>query len=111
MMRIGKHGHTVLELKSPFNISCRAVVEARGNFVAAGKSAGNECRRWHGTNRQCKLGDKGETNFCSSTTCSLCSIVKSSYDINFFGKKTGWGRYLVYIINGLMTMFEFNYAA
>ncbi|PFH48376.1 hypothetical protein AMATHDRAFT_5869 [Amanita thiersii Skay4041] len=68
-------------------------VEKRGQFVAAGRSAGNENRRWHGTTRECRLGDKGETQFCASQTCSLCCIVKLSYDLSLFGKKTGWGRF------------------
>ncbi|KAF9037691.1 hypothetical protein BJ165DRAFT_1558638 [Panaeolus papilionaceus] len=71
----------------------RAAVEARGQFVSSGRSAGNENRRWHGTKRSCNLGDKGHTQFCSSTSCSLCSIMRSSFDITLWGKKTGWGRF------------------
>ncbi|KAF7969835.1 hypothetical protein HWV62_25896 [Athelia sp. TMB] len=70
-----------------------AAVEARGNFVASGRSAGNENRRWHGTRRECKIGDKGSTKFCTSTSCSLCCIVKTSFNLDMFGKKTGWGRF------------------
>ncbi|KAJ7081840.1 hypothetical protein B0H15DRAFT_952856 [Mycena belliarum] len=68
-------------------------VESTGNFVASGRSAGNENRRWHGTRRECHLGDKGQTQFCASTTCSLCCIVKLSFDISLWGTKTGWGRF------------------
>ncbi|KAJ3720500.1 hypothetical protein FB446DRAFT_323999 [Lentinula raphanica] len=71
----------------------KATVEARGQFVAAGRSAGNENRRWHGTKRECNFGDKGHTQFCGSHTCSLCCIVKTSFDLGLFGKKTGWGRF------------------
>lgn len=71
----------------------RAAVEARGQFVSQGRSAGNENRRWHGTRRECSLGDKGNTTFCGSSTCSLCCIVKTSYDLSLWGKKTGWGRF------------------
>ncbi|KAH7913780.1 ADP-ribosylation [Hygrophoropsis aurantiaca] len=71
----------------------RSAVEARGNFVASGRSAGNENRRWHGTTRECTLGDNGNCTMCSSTTCSLCSILRTSYNLNLFGKKTGWGRF------------------
>ncbi|KAJ8693295.1 hypothetical protein PTI98_010529 [Pleurotus ostreatus] len=71
----------------------RAGVETRGQFVASGRSAGNENRRWHGTRRECNLGDPGQTAFCSSTTCSLCCIVRTSYELRLFGKKTGWGRF------------------
>lgn len=72
-------------------------MEARGNFVAAGRSAGNENRRWHGTTRECNLGDNGNCTLCSSHTCSLCCIIKTSYNLNLFGKKTGWGRYVAFI--------------
>ncbi|KAJ6545000.1 hypothetical protein DFH09DRAFT_658310 [Mycena vulgaris] len=71
----------------------QAKVESSGNFVASGRSAGNENRRWHGTRRECSLGDKGQTQFCGSTTCPLCCIVRSSFDISLWGTKTGWGRF------------------
>ncbi|KAJ7614082.1 hypothetical protein FB45DRAFT_981735 [Roridomyces roridus] len=57
------------------------------------RSPGNENRRWHGTKRECNLGDKGQTQFCGSAKCSLCCIVKSSFDISLWGTKTGWGRF------------------
>ncbi|KAI0925690.1 hypothetical protein AcV5_008361 [Taiwanofungus camphoratus] len=68
-------------------------VESRGQFLASGRSAGNENRRWHGTRRECSIGDKGHTQFCSSSTCSLCCIIKTSFDIGACGKNTGWGRF------------------
>ncbi|KAE9387033.1 ADP-ribosylation [Gymnopus androsaceus JB14] len=73
----------------------KAAVEARlgGKLRPAGRSAGNENRRWHGTTRECHLGDNGQTQFCGSKTCSLCCIVKTSFDLSLFGKKTGWGRF------------------
>ncbi|KAJ7679199.1 hypothetical protein DFH06DRAFT_1465374 [Mycena polygramma] len=71
----------------------QATVEKTGHFVASGRSAGNENRRWHGTRRECNIGDKGQTQFCASATCSLCCIVKSSFDISLWGTKTGWGRF------------------
>ncbi|KDQ52774.1 hypothetical protein JAAARDRAFT_40054 [Jaapia argillacea MUCL 33604] len=70
----------------------RDAVEARGQFVASGRSAGNENRRWHGTTRECNFGDEGQTQFCGGK-CPLCSIVRTSYDLGLFGKKTGWGRF------------------
>ncbi|KAI0777848.1 hypothetical protein BC629DRAFT_1582775 [Irpex lacteus] len=51
--------------------SYRDVVEARGQFKVIGRALGNENRRWHGTKRACRIGDKGHTNLCSSTSCSL----------------------------------------
>ncbi|KAI6125098.1 ADP-ribosylation [Pisolithus croceorrhizus] len=71
----------------------RAQVEARGNFAAAGRSPGNENRRWHGTTRECLLGDNGNSTLCSSQSCSLCRILHTSYSLSLFGKKTGWGRF------------------
>lgn len=68
-------------------------VEARGNFSAMGKSPGNENRRWHGTRRTCNIGDKVVTDFCQDPNCSLCSIIKTSFDIKFFKGATGWGRF------------------
>ena len=68
-------------------------VEARGNFVSKGKSAGNENRRWHGTRRRCNIGDKGFITPCTDYKCSLCSILKTSFDIKFFKGATGWGRF------------------
>jgi hypothetical protein len=75
-------------------------VEARGRFASKpNMTAGNENRRWHGTRRECSLGDPGITAFCHYSTCSLCSIIRSSFDLNLFGnrksgKKCGWGRYV-----------------
>ncbi|KAJ7300731.1 hypothetical protein DFH08DRAFT_795489 [Mycena albidolilacea] len=71
----------------------QTTVENAGHFVASGRSSGNENRRWHGTRRECTIGDKGHTQFCASTTCPLCCIIKSSFDISLWGTKTGWGRF------------------
>ncbi|KAJ8592695.1 ADP-ribosylation [Rhizopogon salebrosus TDB-379] len=71
----------------------RATVEARGNFVAAGHSAGNESRRWHGTTRECNLGDSGNCTLCSSHTCSLCCIIRTSYNLSLSGKNISFGRF------------------
>jgi hypothetical protein len=58
-----------------------------------GKSRGNEQRRWHGTVRMCNIGDPGVTEFCSNPSCSLCSIMRTSFDISFFGQRTNFGRF------------------
>lgn len=85
-------------LVSVFDRFISNAVEARGQFVSQGRSAGNENRRWHGTRRECNLGDKGNTTFCGSSTCSLCCIVKTSFDLSLWGKKTGWGRCEIFIL-------------
>jgi len=71
----------------------RDKVEALRNFQARGQSAGNEKRRWHGTRRYCNLGDKGNTQLCTSTSCSLCRVVRQSYNLSHLGKRTGWGKF------------------
>ena len=68
-------------------------VEAERQFVSQGKTRGNENRRWHGTTRKCKIGDEGVTKFCSNPSCSLCCIMKTSFDLSFFAKKTNFGRF------------------
>jgi hypothetical protein len=68
-------------------------IEMRGNFASEGKNRGNECNTWHGTTRKCKIGDKGTARFCSDPSCSLCCIMKASFDLKFFGKKTKFGRF------------------
>jgi len=71
----------------------RDSVEARANFVAIRKSRGNENRRWHGTTRKCNIGDNGITTFCTDSGCSLCCIIKTSFNLKFFKGATGWGRF------------------
>jgi len=36
-------------------------------------------RQWHGTTRECNLGDSGIQDPCSSQTCLLCSIIRTSF--------------------------------
>ena len=68
-------------------------IEAQRDFASQNKPRGNENRRWHGTRRKCNIGDKGITSFCTDTNCSLCCIIKSSFDLSFFKGATGWGRF------------------
>ena len=72
---------------------CSDKVEMARNFASQGASRGNEGDRWHGTTRKCTIGDKRVTEFCSDTSCSLCCIMKTSFDLKFFGKKTKFGRF------------------
>jgi len=44
---------------------------------------GNEHRRWHGTKRDCNLGDKGNLGFCSSSSCALCSIIRNGFKVRY----------------------------
>jgi len=70
-----------------------AGVEARGDFLSAGKSLGNEQRRWHGTFRECLLGNEGRTKTCESTKCRLCQIIRRSFKVELFGTNMTWGRF------------------
>lgn len=57
-------------------------VESEGNFKSQGKSAGNECRRWHGTKRLCNIGDNpAAPTLCAQATCAMCSILRSSFQV------------------------------
>jgi len=71
----------------------RDAVEARNKFAAKGFTPGNQRRRWHGTDRNCTIGDYGRTSFCNSSDCSLCRIIGGSFDIAHSKKKHTWGRF------------------
>lgn len=59
-----------------------------------GLPGGNTRRRWHGTVRACRLGDRSDlTSFCGDDGCSLCSILKSSFEKAKAGQKTNFGRF------------------
>lgn len=91
-----------------YNAYCNRV-ESQGNFASRGRPYGNQNRRFHGTTRDCLLGDYGvsasnvfwkkethgsqNTQLCSSTNCALCSIIRNSFDLKFYKKKTSWGRF------------------
>ncbi|KAJ3540654.1 hypothetical protein NMY22_g4206 [Coprinellus aureogranulatus] len=45
------------------------------------KLKGNECFRYHGTGRQCQLG-VSTTQLCSSATCPVCNILKTSFNVS-----------------------------
>lgn len=40
---------------------------------------GNERFCFHGTSRTCNIGSHGHTELCSSVSCRLCSIIKTSF--------------------------------
>jgi hypothetical protein len=68
----------------------RAMVESEGNFVARGRSSGNEKRRWHGTSRDCTIGDEPRSvHYCASPTCALCSILRFSFRMTLTGTAPG----------------------
>jgi len=59
-----------------------------------GEDGGNSRRRWHGTVRACKLGeDSDEDTLCMEPACSLCCIIRSSFQLAKFGQRTNFGRF------------------
>ncbi|KAG8848565.1 hypothetical protein FRB96_001092 [Tulasnella sp. 330] len=61
-------------------------VESEGNFTRKGRSAGNECRRWHGTRRACNIGDDPQNlKLCAAGNCALCSIIRNSFQVALTG--------------------------
>lgn len=68
-------------------------IEAQRNFLASGRSPGNEQRRWHGTKRVCNLGEAGNTTLCTDNKCALCCIIRESFDIKYYKSNTKWGRF------------------
>jgi len=47
--------------------------------VATRERIHNEAFRYHGTTRNCNLGLAGNTRICESSSCPLCSILKTSF--------------------------------
>ncbi|CCM03573.1 uncharacterized protein FIBRA_05709 [Fibroporia radiculosa] len=52
------------------------------------KKIGNQVFRYHGTTRQCQVGDTGHTTLCNSPQCAVCDIIKTSFKLTF-AKPTG----------------------
>ena len=77
-----------------------ASVEQREGFLNHGKRPGNETKGWHGTRRGCLLGNDGCVAFCNSTVCSLCAIIRTSFDVAYgtsgLGFGLGWEMYVYY---------------
>ncbi|KAG8941160.1 hypothetical protein FRC04_004684 [Tulasnella sp. 424] len=68
-------------LHNAFEAKLQAI-DASYNFKAEGMFPANERRRWHGTKRECTVGDPGTTptGFCKSPTCSMCIVMQRSFD-------------------------------
>ena len=62
-------------------------------FAAQGKLNGNERVLWHGTRRGCNLGEMGQTTPCMIPRCSLCSIIRGSFDVGKFASNTPAGKF------------------
>ncbi|KIM28483.1 hypothetical protein M408DRAFT_329525 [Serendipita vermifera MAFF 305830] len=66
-------------------------VESQRRFLPRNMTEGNEQYRWHGTTRECKVGDPGQKALCTSASCPMCCIMRHSYDVDKFGPR--WGRF------------------
>jgi hypothetical protein len=60
------------------------LIEETHKFKRKGMLEANERKRWHGTRRECLVGDPGPnaTQMCDSKKCSLCIIMKKSFDVD-----------------------------
>ncbi|OSX60037.1 hypothetical protein POSPLADRAFT_1149057, partial [Postia placenta MAD-698-R-SB12] len=55
------------------------------------KKVGNERFCYHGMPRDCQLGNTGRTTLCSSRSCPLCNILKTSFNTNLGSPEGGFG--------------------
>ncbi|KAN0121102.1 ADP-ribosylation [Russula decolorans] len=66
----------------------------RGVEQNRGISGANTRRRFHGTVRECCLGDTSSENaLCRLSTCNLCRIIQSSFQLAKAGQRTNFGRF------------------
>jgi len=78
-------GQTVLDRFSSYQ---RGVEQNRGI------PDGNTRRRFHGTVRECCLGDTPSSNvFCRLATCNLCKIIQNSFQVAKVGQSTSFARF------------------
>lgn len=57
-----------------------------------GLPMGNQCRRWHGSQRDCDIGDQGKADLCNSGKCSICGIIRTSYQVSKAQRNISFGR-------------------
>jgi len=62
--------------------------------IRTGIPGGNTRRRFHGTVRECRLGDTSTAQgLCLLDTCNLCRIIQNSFEIARVGERTNFGRF------------------
>ncbi|KZP04321.1 ADP-ribosylation [Athelia psychrophila] len=70
-----------------------ATVQASPSIKAAGKTE-IESLLFHGTKRSCLLGENSKhSRLCGSSKCSVCSIIRGSFDIEKCGSKHKFMRF------------------
>ncbi|KAH9992751.1 hypothetical protein BJV74DRAFT_834239 [Russula compacta] len=66
----------------------------RGVEQSRGIPGGNTRRRFHGTIRECCLGDNSsESALCRLSTCNICRIIQTSFQLARAGQRTNFGRF------------------
>ena len=55
------------------------------------KQFGNEQFCYHGTTRKCQLGENGNNQLCTDSTCPTCNILKTSFNVAFARASGGFG--------------------
>jgi len=56
------------------------------------RTHGNECFRYHGTERSCQLGENGYTVPCTSQGCNACSIIRTSFEVSLARENRAFGQ-------------------
>ncbi|KAH7925823.1 ADP-ribosylation [Leucogyrophana mollusca] len=78
---------SVLEPYLTYRSQVQSLIQARDR-------SGNEKLLFHGTNRACLIGEKpNNVILCSLRECYLCSILRSSFDVNKCGAKNTFKRF------------------
>lgn len=80
------------ENRHNFYRTYRNYIESKRKLKSKSVKPGNEQWRWHGTYCGCSITTyESRGAICLAPTCSLCGIIRNSYDIAWSGRK--WGRY------------------
>ncbi|KAI0266411.1 hypothetical protein BC834DRAFT_874457 [Gloeopeniophorella convolvens] len=59
-----------------------------------GIQGANTRRRFHGTIRACRLGDTPQDSaLCNLSSCNMCNIIQSSFQLARAGERTNFGRF------------------
>jgi len=88
------HVHRVFQIEAPESL-VRPYLEYHDSVRrVTGKSSGIEHLLFHGTSRACALGEtEDDVRLCRLSRCGLCSIIRSSFDVNLCGTKHNFSRF------------------
>ncbi|EEU41367.1 uncharacterized protein NECHADRAFT_83366 [Fusarium vanettenii 77-13-4] len=57
----------------------RDKIESDEDFIAMGKYAGNERKRFRGAERACTIGENGNVTMCYNGDCKLCETLREGF--------------------------------